>query len=177
MHTQHEHVDHHEPFDPARQDRPAGGALREQRRSGWRLPVPSVFLLFLLLGILFTGTASCTPEQLETQRLVNVEREAAGLPALLPSPHATAKAQAWAETMAGDANLRHSNLAAGMPAGFLKIGENVGRGPELGAIHDAFMRSPSHRANVLDPAYQWIGTGTARSADGVLYVAVVFARY
>ena len=138
--------------------------------------VPALLVL-LLTSFLGLVSAGCTPEQLELQHLVNRERADAGLPALLPSPHATAKAQAWAETLAASETLRHSNLAEDMPAGFRKIGENVGRGPAIGRIHEAFMNSDGHRANVLDPEYNWIGTGYARSDTGVVYVAVVFARY
>jgi uncharacterized protein YkwD len=137
---------------------------------GWYAPA----LLALLFGLVSVG---CAPEQLELQHFVNGEREHLGLPALLPSPHAMAKAQAWAEEMASSGNLRHSDLAAGMPAGFRKIGENVGRGPDIESIHQAFMLSDGHRANVVDPEYNWIGTGYARSNTGVVYVAVVFARY
>lgn len=131
-------------------------------------------LLVLLLGAVAIG---CAPEQIELQQLINSEREDAGLPLLLPSPHASAKAQSWAEELAAGETLRHSNLAENMPAGFRKIGENVGRGPDIVRIHQAFMDSEGHRANVLDPEYNWIGTGYARSSTGAVYVAVVFARY
>jgi uncharacterized protein YkwD len=138
------------------------------------VPALLVLLLTSFLGLVSVG---CTPEQLEIQQLVNRERADADLPALIPSPHATAKAQAWAETLAAGETLRHSNLDEGMPAGFRKIGENVGRGPDIGRIHEAFMRSDGHRANVLDPEYNWMGTGYARSGSGIVYVAVVFAHY
>jgi len=101
----------------------------------------------------------CTPAQPALQRIVKDERVAAGVEPLLPAPHANAKAPAWAAEMARTEMLRHSKLGDGMPADFLKIGENVGRGPGIGKIHLAFMDSPGHQANVLDPAYGWIGTG------------------
>jgi uncharacterized protein YkwD len=136
----------------------------------------SVVLAFLTLVGTALGTG-CTAEQLELHRMVNLEREDSGRDTLLPSPHAYAKAQAWAETMAAESHLRHSNLLDGMPGGFLQLGENVGRGPGTAEIHTAFLDSPAHRANLLDPTYQWIGTGAARGRDGALYVAVVLARY
>lgn len=135
--------------------------------------------LLVTLGILLIVglAAGCTPEQLELQQLVNSERVHAGLVPLLPSVHATAKAQAWAEELARSGTLRHSRLSDDMPEGYRKLGENVGRGPGIEAIHIAFMDSPGHRANVLDPEYRWMGAGYARTPDGVVYVAVVFARY
>lgn len=133
-----------------------------------------VALAVILLGML---AGACTPDQLRLQQLVNDERTNAGLTPLLPSPHASAKAQAWAEELSRSGTLRHSRLDEAMPEGYLQIGENVGRGPDIETIHLAFMDSPGHRANILDPAYGWVGTGYARSPDGVVYVAVVFARY
>jgi uncharacterized protein YkwD len=131
----------------------------------------------LIAALLVLVSAGCTAKQFELQKLVNDERAAAGLTPLSPSPHVYAKAQAWAEELAGTGKLSHSRLADTMPEGYLKIGENVGRGPGIGDIHTAFMASPGHRVNVLDPEYNWIGTGYAQSSNGVVYVAVVFAHY
>lgn len=124
-----------------------------------------------------TFLSGCAPGQVELHVLANRAREDHGASTLMPSPHAAAKAQTWAETMASEGHLRHSDLRVGMPEGFRKLGENVGRGPDVGAVHQAFLDSAAHRANLLDPDYRWIGTGAARSADGVLYVAVVLAAY
>ena len=142
-------------------------------------PLLAPLLLYggILGGVLGLVTSRCTPEQITIHDLVNSERAEAGLPTILPSPHAAAKAQTWAEELAASETLRHSSLPEGMPEGFRKIGENVGRGPDIERIHEAFMNSDGHRRNVLDPDYNWIGTGYARSDTGVVYVAVVFARY
>jgi uncharacterized protein YkwD len=64
-----------------------------------------------------------------------------------------------------------------MPPGWTKLGENVGRGPSIDAVYDGFLQSPAHRANLLDSAFNWVGTGTAVAADGTVYVVQVFARY
>ncbi len=63
----------------------------------------------------------------------------------------------------------------GAPADWTKAGENVGRGGTVDAVWDAFMASPSHAANVLDPAFTRIGVGVVRTPDGVLYTAHRFA--
>ena len=41
---------------------------------------------------------------------------------------------------------------------------------------DGFMNSPSHRANVLYPAYNRVGVSESVAADGVRYFAVVLAQ-
>lgn len=55
-----------------------------------------------------------------------------------------------------------------------RLGENVAKGDSIGAIHRAFMRSPSHRANVLETRYRHFGIGIRR-AGGSLWVTVVFS--
>ncbi len=39
-----------------------------------------------------------------------------------------------------------------------QLGENVGMGGSIDQIHVAYMNSPGHRANILDPAFNQIGT-------------------
>jgi uncharacterized protein YkwD len=129
--------------------------------------------LFLCL-FLVTG---CTPEQTDAFDRINAIRAANGLPALLPSPQAMDKAQAWANHLAATGQLEHSNLWDGMPDGGFSVGENVGQGPSTEAVNNAFMQSPRHRDNLLDPQWNWVGTGVARAADGTLFVVQVFAHY
>jgi uncharacterized protein YkwD len=119
----------------------------------------------------------CTPEQQATLDQINASRAQAGLNTLLPSPHAMAKAQAWADQLARANGLSHSTLADGMPTGWTRLGENVGRGPSIEAVFNGFLQSPAHRANLLDPSFQWAGTGVAVAADGTVFVVQVFARY
>jgi uncharacterized protein YkwD len=121
--------------------------------------------------------SACTPEQSQALGVVNGSRSDAGVAGLLPSPHAMDKAQAWAEHLAAIGRLEHSDLRDGMPDGWKQLAENVGYGPSIEAIEQAFLNSPGHRANLLNPVYNWVGTGTARSANGTLFVVQVFAKY
>ena len=129
-------------------------------------------LLVCLLALV-----GCTPDQSASFDRINTIRTAHELPALLPSPHAMAKAQAWAEHLASIGRLEHSDLWDGMPDGGKAIGENVGAGGDLDTIYAAFMNSPKHRTNLLDPRWNWAGTGVAVGADGTMYVVQVFAAY
>jgi hypothetical protein len=54
------------------------------------------------------------------------------------------------------------------------VGENVGTGPEVGAIMNAFVGSPSHYANIVDARYDYIGVGVTWGSDGRMYTAHVF---
>ena len=58
--------------------------------------------------------------------------------------------------------------------GWQVVAENVGVGGDWHSIEDAFMASPEHRENLLDPLFTQFGIGTAVSADGSLWVSQVF---
>jgi uncharacterized protein YkwD len=54
-------------------------------------------------------------------------------------------------------------------------GENVGvTSGTVGGIEQAFMRSPDHRANILNRSFRRVAVGTYRDADGFLWVTVFF---
>jgi hypothetical protein len=86
----------------------------------------------------------------------------------------TAKAQGWAAHMAATQCLCHSNLTDGISVGWHKLGENVGRGPSVASLQNAFVNSPEHRANMLDRSFQWVGIGVAYDGGGQMWVAEVF---
>ena len=64
-------------------------------------------------------------------------------------------------------------LQAAGGSGWSKLGENVGVGGSVSVLMDAFMNSPGHRANIVDPSYNYVGIGTVH-VDGKIYVTVVF---
>lgn len=132
--------------------------------------------LVLLVAFLFS-LLGCTPEQVRLFGLANAERATAGVGQLAPSPHAMVKAQQWADRLAASETLAHSGVSEPMPDGFLFIGENVGRGASIEAVHDGIMASELHRANLLWSVYSWIGVGHAVSASGRTYVVQVLVAY
>ncbi len=121
--------------------------------------------------------SSCTEQQLELVDRINASRTEHGLATLIPHPAAMAKAQAWAETMAADGDLRHSELSDGLTDDWLVIGENVGFSGDIPTVHQAFLDSAGHRANILDERFNRVGTGYAESDDGRIWVAQVFVEY
>lgn len=76
-----------------------------------------------------------------------------------------------------DGNLRHSELSDGVIGDWLVIGENVGYSGDIATVHQAFLESEGHRANILDPRFNWIGTGYAEGSDGRIWVSQVFVQY
>lgn len=134
------------------------------------------WLLFAALVVFLA--ASCTPEQRAVLEQINIDRAAMGQELLIPDQELIDHAQAWADTMAADGDLRHSPLNGdGLPSGWSVIGENVGTGADLASIQDAFLGSPAHRANMLDARFDTMGSGVAVGSDGQLWVVQLFAQY
>lgn len=132
-----------------------------------RLLVSTVAFLLLLLA------TACTPEQIDAFVRVNHERASIGLPMLDVSPEAAIKAQAWAERLSAEGRIWHSGT--GIDGDWWwAVGENVGRGYSIEQVHEAFMASPSHRANILEPFWTHMGVGVAWNGD-VVTVVHVFA--
>src|SRR5690606_33750489 len=97
-------------------------------------------------------SACLTPEQESALNELNAERRANRLSTLGTHSQAQAKAQEWAEKLASEGKLYHSNLGDGM-SGWCNLGENVGYGANVASIQDAYMRSSGHRANILNGAW------------------------
>jgi uncharacterized protein YkwD len=73
-------------------------------------------------------------------------------------------------------------LADGVSPGWRKLGENIGYGPSIDAVQATYMASPPHRANILDPQFNRIGTGYATgrcpgSSATCTYTVQDFAEY
>lgn len=107
---------------------------------------------------------------------VNEVREAAGAPRLHADDDLATLGHGWAVTLAEEGRLRHSSLIHAVvddPA-WTAAGENVGYGPSVAVLVEAFVESPSHRANIVDPRYRSAGIGVA-VVDGVIWTTHLFA--
>jgi uncharacterized protein YkwD len=77
--------------------------------------------------------------------------------------------------MAAQQRLFHSSsLTSGIQGGWTAIGENVGSGQSIQQLASMFEASSTHRANLLNGAYNQIGVGVAHGADGQVYVTEFF---
>lgn len=142
---------------------------RAARRSG-RLAVAAVALVAVLLS-------ACTPESQAGQDLINSSRSQNGRAAVEFQVDLWYKAQAWSDKMAAEQRLYHSNLADGLGhLAWRKLGENVGYGGSISSIHNAFLGSTGHRANILDPAFNYAAVGVAKDSRGRFWVTQVFMR-
>jgi uncharacterized protein YkwD len=110
--------------------------------------------------------------------MINSSRAGAGLPALRTRSDLSSYADGHTAKMMAKGTIFHSSTAQmrNMTTGWSLLGENVGMGPDdVEILHQAFMDSPSHRANVLGD-FAFVGVGAAVADDGILYVTVEFMR-
>ena len=130
----------------------------------------------LILGLAGSPADAAEPG-LESQFVagVNAVRARAGLPPLAVHSQLTSVARSWADSQASVNGISHNPGLTGQVAGaWTLVGENVGTGPEVGGIMDAFVASPSHYANIVEPRFDYIGVGVTWGTDGRMYTTHVF---
>jgi uncharacterized protein YkwD len=158
---------------------PARSDTGEHARNVPKPTIESVVVLVLALAIQAampaeTATAASVKE-LRMHALVNEARAARGLPGLTLSDPLSSVARAHSATMAEQRRLFHTDcLTCVVSVSVWQLmGENVGAGRPVGAVHRAFMRSAGHRANILNPEYGRVGIGVARGGRR-LWVTEIF---
>lgn len=109
---------------------------------------------------------------------INAQRQAHGLPALTMLGSMQQAARWWTDELVRGSYLAHApNIATGLPSNWRRAGENAGRGATVQSLMAAFMASPSHRANILDPDFTHIGVATVQGTDGRIYTVHRFASF
>ena len=105
--------------------------------------------------------------------LLNQSRANAGLGPFSVDGQLVDNARAHSSRMASSGSIYHnSQLPNQITGNWQTLGENVGTGGSTSSIHDAFMASASHRANLLGD-YDRVGVG-AVVVEGTIFVTQVF---
>ena len=124
--------------------------------------------LFLCVPLANRASAAAGSDAQRFTDLLNNERRAVGLPALIVDTRLVPIAVNWSGHMASTNTLAHNpDLAAQAPADWTRLSENVGYGSSVDSVHDAFMKSATHRADILDPNVNTVGVGVAYSGGRV----------
>lgn len=150
-------------------------------------------LVFLVGAMVFLSGAARLPaapafpndEAAEQKifQLLNRARAQRGLPALEANPQLQEAARAHSQFMAARQKLSHQfrgeapsrDRLAETGLHFDNDGENVGLDQTAPGVHEGFMHSPPHRANILNPDYNAVGIGVVKRS-GNLWVTEDFAR-
>jgi hypothetical protein len=102
---------------------------------------------------------------------INLARRSRGLASLRVVPGYTDVARRWAFVQASSQTMKHNpdmarQLVAAGGADWRTMGENVGTGFDADSLFDAYWNSPPHRANLLNPAFRYVGMGWVERPDG-----------
>lgn len=120
------------------------------------------------------ASASTASDEEAFVRDINGLRASRGLGPMQRHSGLDGVARTWATQMAASGKLSHNpNLAKQAPAGWKKLGENVGVGGTESALFAAFVNSPGHFANLVDSQFNQIGVSVV-SAGGRIWTVHVF---
>ena len=125
------------------------------------------------------GADSVTLSPPEAQFLAKINnlRASKGLGALAIDGQLTSIARNWTAHMASAGAISHNpNLATQVTENWQKLGENVGEGPDVDTLFQAFVNSPHHYANLVDPAFSLVGIGVVVAPDGTMYTTHDFEQ-
>lgn len=153
----------------------------------------NILLLFYAISVALSGATPASASDAALQHssstaekylldAANQERAARGLPLLHVDVALSQAAETHAELMAARTDLSHqfagepdlSRRVAYVGLRFSMISENVADAPDPFTIHDMWMHSPGHRANLLDPKVDSIGIAVI-DWKGQLYAVEDFA--
>lgn len=173
--------------------KPAGGYNMVWSRSRVQLLLVTVLMSMLLAHTFFGATAYAadstpailTPEEQALTSLLLAARDDAGSNHLMVDPLITLLAEDRSADMATHNDFTHNpldgknvfNLLNAHSIPYQAVGETITMNQNFAntamEAANSFMRSPSHRAVLLDSRYTTIGVGHAVSATGAHYFAVI----
>ena len=137
----------------------------------------------LLAGMMFVLTSCMSADQQKAFDALNNSRTSRGIRAVAENGWLSTFAQDWAEYLARRGSLIHSCepgtsrcYQTENPYQWRRLAENVGVGSTISSAHAAFMNSAPHRANILNPAFNYGGVGVAY-ARGKYWVVQEFMQY
>lgn len=101
---------------------------------------------------------------------INSLRASKGLSQLRVSSELTGVARNWTEQMVANGQISHNpNLGSQVSGNWTKLGENVGVGYDVDGLMQAFINSPAHYRNLVDPDWNYLGVGVVLTPDGRMW--------
>ncbi|MBV8159888.1 MAG: CAP domain-containing protein, partial [Acidimicrobiia bacterium] len=132
--------------------------------------VLGIALLAPVVSTALAAPAHADPGSEEAQFMVltNQLRLQHGLNALASNGTLVGIARSWSANMAAAGGISHNmNLPNVVTLPWQKLGENVGVGGTVDAIQTAFINSPHHYENLVDPVWNYIGIGVVDSGGRI----------
>ena len=120
------------------------------------------------------ASADTASDEARVLTLIQQTRSSVGAPALRVDPALASAARAWAAKMARDGHdlPQRQHRVAGHRVEALRERRD---GRDLDIVHQGFLNSPGHRANMVDTRVNSVGVGVAW-ANGYVYVVQDYAQ-
>src|SRR5439155_13687927 len=156
-------------------------ATRAGRAYDVRRSLLSLLIAALAAAALWTAApahADTVADEGHFVDLINQSRAAAGARPLQVLSSLVSIARDHSVEMANTNSIWHTqNLADKFPPEWISLGENVGRGSNttVDGLHQAFMNSTSHRDNILNGNFNYVGIGVLMSGS-TMYVTEEFMQ-
>ncbi len=148
-----------------------------------RLAGALLALVFLVAPVLLTATPALADSPTDTEACflskINAARSSTGAQPLARDATLAGYARTHSQAMAANGGIYHSStgdLAPYLPTDWMMWGENVGVGGTCAVLFNAFMASPHHKENLLNPAFQYAGIGDFVDSNGTLWTTHVFLQ-
>ncbi len=132
-------------------------------------------LAFTALTLTAAPAGAVSSEEGRFISKINQERSSRGIHSLATYNDLVTVARRHSQRMADKGTIWHNDNLGREVSGWTVIGENVGMGGTVNDLHQAFMNSPGHRANILDREYNQVGVGVVIKS-GTIYVTAVFVQ-
>jgi uncharacterized protein YkwD len=137
-----------------------------------------VSLLLLTLLPATPAHAKCyrpTNKERAFVRKMNAARKDEDKSALRLDPEMSKVSKVHTRAMARQESLFHtsSSVLSKRVTNWVLLGENVGVGGTVSSLHQAFMNSAPHRANIMLSRFKYVGVGVKQAGDR-MWVTVTF---
>lgn len=141
------------------------------------LALPTALLSMTLLGgtlLAPPGAAAKSSREAALLAKISHTRAKHGLATMRSKPGLMKYARRHSAAMAASHDLFHTT-DFGVVCCWSAIGENIAYNVTVRRVHRAFMGSPGHRANILNPHMRRVGVGIVERS-GQLWVTEIFSK-
>ncbi len=155
---------------------PGRGAPRRLRRGGVSALSAAALSVSAVAGLVALAPAAgaSTGDEYGFLAHLNGLRAAHGLGSLTMTGDLTSIARQHSQAMAGQGRIFHNPGLTSAVSNWQVVGENVGMGPSVGSLNQAFDTSPEHYANETNRAYTQVGIGAVTDGRGEISVTLDF---
>jgi hypothetical protein len=147
-----------------------------------RIAAGLIVMFMSVLGVVGLGATAAHADTIDTAAaeaqfvtLINALRASKGLGTLTVDANLTDIARGWSQQMANAGTISHNpNFPNQVTSDWQMLGENVGQGYTVQSLFDAFVASPHHYENLVEPSFTRIGVGVVVTASGQIFTSHEF---